>query len=120
MKILLVEDDPGQAAIILMKLKRKADQVDHAEDGPVAVSMANTEYAAGVPYDLIIMDIGLPVFDGIEASRKILANNPATKIVALSANYSSHRESCEATGMLGGVEKPLTREKMELIFSQFI
>lgn len=112
MKILLVEDDLVQAETTKIRLRKKVEQIDHAADGPSAVKMAKEQSEAGSPYDLIFMDIGLPVFNGIEAARQIIENDPSAKIVGLSANYSSEEEKCLDAGMLGGALKPLSSEKL--------
>jgi CheY-like chemotaxis protein len=74
--------------------------------------------AAGSPYDLVLMDVQMPVMDGLEATRRIRANEEAsggtaTPIVALTANaYAEDREACLAAGMDALLVKPLDRERL--------
>ncbi|MBI4366204.1 MAG: response regulator, partial [Deltaproteobacteria bacterium] len=76
--------------------------------------------AAGSPYDLVLMDVQMPVMDGLEAARRIRAAEaeagtaamPA-RIIALTANAQTEdREASLAAGMDGLLVKPLDRERL--------
>ena len=81
-KILLVEDDPLNVDMLSRRLRKRDFEVLVAEDGAKAVAMAGEEKP-----DLILMDLGLPIVDGWEATQQIKAN-PDTRsipIIALTA-----------------------------------
>jgi CheY-like chemotaxis protein len=91
--------------------------VRFAGDGAQAVQMASEN-----SFDLILMDIMMPVMDGLEATRRIRALPSPTRaqvpIVAVTANKEQTvRDACEAAGMDGFVAKPLTRDLLETVLS---
>ena len=82
-KVLLVEDNEMNRDMLSRRLERKGFDVIFAQDGSVAVELADSERPA-----LILMDMSLPVMDGWEATRRIKAN-PDTKsipVIALTAH----------------------------------
>ena len=81
-KILLVEDNDDNWDMLSRRLERRGFEVERAEDGAVAVEKAPKGF------DLILMDVNLPVMDGLEATRQIRAAAGATRtpIIALSAH----------------------------------
>ena len=89
-----------------------------ATDGAAAVEAWLAARAAGEPYDLVLMDVHMPGSDGIEAARRIRAEEvtnggPRTPIVALTANaLDEDREACLAAGMDAFLTKPLDRERL--------
>jgi CheY-like chemotaxis protein len=95
-KILYVEDNEDNIYMLERRLKRAGFDVLIARDGAQGVAMARTELPA-----LILMDMGLPVLDGTEATRKIKAD-PETKhipVIALTANaMNGDREKAMASG----------------------
>jgi CheY-like chemotaxis protein len=96
MKILYVEDNDDNIYMLEKRLKRAGFSVMIARDGAQGVAMAAAE-----PPDLILMDLGLPVLDGWEATRRIKAA-PQTKhipVIALTANaMTGDREKAMAAG----------------------
>ena len=85
-RVLLVEDNDMNMEMLSRSLKRKKFSVLEAVDGQQGVDMAKSELP-----DIILMDIGLPVFDGLEATRQIKGND-ATRhipIIALTAHAMS-------------------------------
>jgi len=96
MKILYVEDNDDNIYMLENRLKRAGFTVMIARDGAQGVAMA----AAELP-DLILMDLGLPVLDGWEATRRIKAA-PQTKhipVIALTANaMTGDKEKAIAAG----------------------
>ncbi len=107
LNILVVEDNKVNQQVILGYLKHLDQQVTIAENGEVAVAVA-----AGRQFDLILMDMQMPVMDGIEATRRIRASDGLshdTPIVALTANASEEdRQACLDAGMAGFQAKPLS------------
>ena len=79
--ILLVEDNELNRDMLSRRLERKEYTVAIAVDGQQAVEMA-----AATPYDLILMDMSLPVVDGWEATRQIRATGSKVPIIALTTH----------------------------------
>ena len=96
---------------ILAKFGLSADAV---ADGSEAISALER-----IPYDLVLMDMRMPLMDGIEATRQIrdpksAVLNHAAPIIALTANaVRSEQQSCLDAGMNGFVPKPISRPELE-------
>jgi PAS domain S-box-containing protein len=104
-QILLVEDEPINREIAAAMLDNVSLQVNVAENGARAV-----ELAASTPYDLILMDMQMPVMNGLEATRRIRANsvNMGTPIIAMTANaFVDDKANCLAAGMDDFLAKPV-------------
>ena len=114
-KILLVEDNELNQEIATEILKDAGFVVDVANDGSVAVQKMEASTAG--QYDLILMDIQMPVLNGYEATRKIRAMEaPHCKqipIIAMTANaFDDDRELALQCGMNGYLAKPIQIKQM--------
>ena len=114
-KILLVEDNMMNREIATEILEENGIVIDTAEDGDVAVEKMST--AAEGQYDLILMDIQMPLMDGYEATRRIRAlPDPAAAnipIIAMTANaFEEDRRMALEAGMNEHVTKPIDVEKL--------
>lgn len=104
-RILLAEDNPLNQEVALDMLAHAGLIADLAEDGQQAVAMASE-----TDYDLILMDIQMPVMNGLEAARTILAlpGRSTATIVAMTANaFTEDRLACLAAGMVDHLAKPV-------------
>ncbi len=106
-RVLLAEDNPINQKIVVHLLHQRGHSVTVADDGRKAV-----ELAAGEDFDLILMDVQMPVMGGYEAVRAIrkqqAANHKRVPIVAMTANtMSGDREKCLEAGMDGYIAKPI-------------
>jgi len=104
--ILLVEDNAINQKIIILSLKNQVRQIDVANNGKDALDKFGT-----TKYDLILMDIQMPVINGIVATKKIreleATSNTQTPIIAITANaLSGDKEACLAAGMNDYISKP--------------
>ena len=109
-QILLVEDNELNREIAQEILREYGFRVDPAENGAVAVEKVST--AAPGSYDLVLMDIQMPVMDGYTATRQIRAlENPAlagVPILAMTANaFDEDRRCAMESGMNGFLSKPI-------------
>jgi len=106
LEVLLVEDNAVNRLIATRMLEALGARVATAEDGQAGI------VAAARGYDLIFMDIQMPIMDGVEATRAIRAlPGPAgaAPIVAMTANALAHQTAAYAeAGMNGSVAKPLS------------
>ena len=108
--ILLVEDNELNREIALEILREYGFRVDTAENGAVAVEKVSTA-APGI-YDLLLMDVQMPVMDGYTATRQIRAlDDPARAklpILAMTANaFDEDRRNALESGMTGFLSKPI-------------
>jgi two-component system, chemotaxis family, protein-glutamate methylesterase/glutaminase len=86
-RVLLADDHRmlREGLRVLLEAERDIEIVSHVEDGETAIRAA-----AEFQPDVVVMDIRMPGIDGIEATRQILTSAPATRVVALSAEFSTH------------------------------
>ena len=110
MKILYVEDNDDNIAMLERRLKRAGFTVLIARDGAQGVEMARAEQP-----DLILMDMGLPVLDGWEATRRIkaAAQTKHIPVIALTANaMTGDREKAMAAGCDDFEAKPVEAARL--------
>ena len=112
--VLLVEDNKINQRIALLNLENFGCRVDTAENGEEALDLLRKKR-----YDLIFMDVQMPVMDGLEATRRIRREEDATDndrpvyIVAMTANaMKGDREMCLAAGMDDYISKPFKTEEL--------
>ena len=123
-RVLIAEDnDINQTLMRSMMQKIGVDAV-FASNGAEAVAAAKGEAKAGKPFDLVLMDMQMPVMDGLEATRKLReAGFDAEKlpVVALTANaYAEDVAACRDAGMQDHVSKPVTIATIRGILARFI
>lgn len=102
--VLVAEDNPINRDVARALLKSAGLQVDTAVNGALAVEQAKARR-----YDLVLMDMQMPVMDGIEATRAIrICQSDEIPIVAMTANAMlEDREMCLAAGMSDFIAKPV-------------
>ena len=105
MKVLLVEDNELNSDMLSRRLQRHDCSVVLAADGDAAIAQAQSAQP-----DIILMDISLPVRDGLEVTRELKAN-PATAhipVIALTAHvFVEDRDRAFAVGCIGFQTKPI-------------
>jgi len=112
-RVLLAEDGYDNQALITNFLVKAGATVKVVPDGSEAVAEANAAAAAGDPFDVVLMDMQMPVLDGYGATSKLRLMGYAGPIVALTASaMSEDRERCEAAGCDEYLTKPVNRAKL--------
>jgi len=109
-RVLVVEDNRFNQEVALAVLQRAGLLVELAVDGQQAVAMAQAR-----SYDLVLMDLQMPVMDGFEATRalRLLPAYRKTPILALTANaFGETRAACLAAGMDDHIAKPVTLQRL--------
>lgn len=118
-RVLLAEDNPVNALLARKILLQSGLLVDVAANGREAVNMV-----AQSNYDLVLMDLRMPVLGGIEATRQIRAlTGPQGRvaIVALTAEEGEReRKACREAGMNDFARKPLNIEELQSIFTRLL
>ena len=84
-RVLLVEDDRDHQPLLSLMLRKSGSEVTMAENGRVAIDVARAARDAGVPFDIIVMDLQMPVLDGLAATRELRAEGFTNPIIALTA-----------------------------------
>ncbi len=111
-RILLAEDGQDVQRLVGSILRGADLEVDLAENGRVACEKAAASTAQGKPYDLILMDIQMPVMDGLKATRRLRRDGFSGPVVALTAHAASaDGRKCLAAGCDDYLTKPITSMK---------
>lgn len=117
-KILVVEDNPDSRELLLIQLNRITSEVMGVESGEEGIEKAQAEKP-----DLIIMDLGLPGINGIEATVR-LKQNPTTShipIIALTAwREEDYKDKALDAGMVGFLVKPTAPQVLKQVVETFL
>jgi CheY-like chemotaxis protein len=114
--VLVVEDGEDNRRLLSAMLERKGLQVQCAADGAEGVALA-----LAAPPQLILMDIQMPVLDGIGATRQLRAAGYHGPIVALTANVmADDRARYAACGFDACLAKPIERQVFEQTLARFL
>jgi CheY-like chemotaxis protein len=109
-RVLVVDDNEVNLLIAAEMLSHAGVEVHTAEDGAQALQRLQAE-----PFDLVFMDMQMPVMDGLEATRRIRArtDRPRVPIVAMTANaLPADRERCLLAGMDDVITKPIDPDRL--------
>ncbi len=111
-RILLVEDNLVNQKIVNLSLSKSVKKIDIANNGQEAIEQYNAN-----DYDIILMDVKMPVMDGITATKKIremeIDKDHSTPIIAITANaLTGDKEKCITAGMDEYISKPFQIEDL--------
>lgn len=118
LRVLLAEDNDVNALLTTSVLERDGHAVTRATTGAEAVA-ALEEAPPDAPFDLVLMDMHMPVMDGLEATRWLRAAGRTLPVIALTANaFSEDRVRCREAGMTGFLTKPVEPEGLRAAIAQ--
>jgi len=113
-RVLIVEDNAINRRVAEGLLHRLGAEVSLATNGREALDVLD-----GNSFDLVLMDMQMPVMDGLAATTEIRRRGISTPIYALTANaFTSDRDVCLAAGMTGFITKPVTRDKLAQVLQE--
>jgi CheY-like chemotaxis protein len=116
MKKILIAEDNDSNYILMTYILKKYYQFERAKNGQEAVEMAEKG-----EYDIVLMDIKMPVMDGLEATKAIKESLPDLPIIALTANaFDSDRQLAMEAGCNDFLSKPVSSELCLKTIKKFV
>ncbi|MBR1547735.1 MAG: response regulator [Prevotella sp.] len=116
MKKVLVAEDNDSNYMLMTYILKKNYEISRACNGKEAVEKALTESP-----DLILMDLKMPLMDGLEATRQIKAQKPELPVIALTANaFDTDRQKAMEAGCDEFMSKPVSADKCLQTIARFI
>ncbi len=107
-RVLIADDDDVNLKLTIKLLNKAGYETDTAHNGQEAIEKLQQQ-----TFDVVLMDMQMPVMDGLEATRKIRELEIDIPIIALTANaFESDRKNCINAGMNDYLSKPLQRDKV--------
>ncbi len=109
-RVLVAEDGPDNRKLIDLILRQAGAQVTMVDNGKEAVDLAMEAWRGDEPFDVILMDMQMPVTDGICATQALRLQNYSGVIIALTADArAANREECLKAGCDEFLSKPIDR-----------
>jgi signal transduction histidine kinase/DNA-binding NarL/FixJ family response regulator/HPt (histidine-containing phosphotransfer) domain-containing protein len=114
-RVLIVEDGDTNRKLLGLVLERAGAKVETAENGRIGVEIALRQ-----PFDLILMDMQMPVMDGYSATTMLRQNGIAAPIIALTAHaMKGDQDKCAASGCSGYITKPIDADQLVCMMAEF-
>ena len=116
MKKILIAEDNDSNYILMTYILKKYYQFERAKNGQEAVEMAEKN-----TYDIVLMDIKMPIMDGLEATKAIKEKFPDLPIIALTANaFDSDRQLALEAGCNDFLSKPVSSDLCLQTIKKFV
>ncbi|MHC5111305.1 MAG: response regulator [Planctomycetota bacterium] len=118
-KILYIDDVPDNQRLVLFFLSKVGAEIEMADDGHQGVERALAAAQSNRPFDLVLMDMQMPVMDGYEATAALRAAGFAQPIIAVTAHaMAGDRQKCMDAGCDEYLTKPVDRRKLWTLILQ--
>jgi PAS domain S-box-containing protein len=115
-RVLIVDDGAENRELLRLLLEETGLTVDEAENGQVAVDKASAGH-----YDVILMDVSMPVLDGFAATRKLRQQGLKASVIALTANaMKGFEEECLNAGYSGYCSKPIDIDRFMALIAELL
>ena len=121
-KILIAEDVLYNATMLLNMLENlKFKNINIANNGKEAIKMLETDYNNNVPYDILLLDLKMPILDGFSVIEHINEKKYNTKIVVITAStLPDDKEHCQKLGVKYFLTKPFNMGHLKSILNRLI
>jgi CheY-like chemotaxis protein len=120
-EVLVCEDNSMNQDVITSHLLQIGLEPTLAENGKQGLELAEERMKAGHPFDLILMDIQMPVMDGFDAAKKLIEIGVKTPIIAMTANViKEDNEKYLGVGMADCLTKPFKQQKLWTCLLKFL
>jgi CheY-like chemotaxis protein/HPt (histidine-containing phosphotransfer) domain-containing protein len=121
LRILIVDDNPDNQAIIAFLLQEAGAAIDLANDGATGVQAVANAEEANTPYDMVLMDMRMPVMDGYAATAELRRRGCTTPIIALTAHAMvGDEQRCLRSGCDAYVSKPVVPDTLLTTIRQHV
>jgi len=115
-RILVVDDDAINRLVATTLLSRDGHQVAAVDSGAAALRRVGEE-----PFDLVLMDLGMPDMDGLEVTRRLRAAGVAVPVIGLTAHVLPEQQaSCLAAGMNAVIHKPIQADRLKHLLAAIV
>ena len=119
-RILLTEDGRDNQRLISFVLRKAGAEVTLADNGQIGLELALAERKKGRPFDVILMDMQMPVLDGYSATQQLREADYTEPIIALTAHaMSTDRQKCLDAGCDDFATKPIDRAKLVSLLASY-
>ena len=116
MKKILVAEDNDSNYMLMSYILKNHYEVARARNGQEVVDMVET-----LSPDLVLMDLKMPVLNGLEATQKIKEKHPTLPVIAVTANaFDTDREATEKAGCDDFLSKPVSSQKCLETIAKFV